>query len=127
MKPVLYLDKRSPPVRSVLLLIEALEIDVEEKFIDLARGEMFSESFIEITPLHTVPTFRDSSVTLTDSHAILIYLCENYGEKNTTLWPSDPIERINVLNKLFYSGTVLFRRDSDAIVGITLKNLTKKI
>lgn len=48
MKPVLYLDKRSPPVRSVLLLIEALGIDVEEKFIDLSRGENFSESYLEV-------------------------------------------------------------------------------
>lgn len=65
-----------------------------------------------------MPTFKDEKVTLTDSHAILIYLCENYGGKESNLWPSHPIERINVLNKLFYSGTLLFRRDSDAIVSI---------
>lgn len=138
MKPELYLDKRSPPVRSILLLIEAFGIEIQEKPIDLAKGEHLSESFLkvsllkidweyftqiqiqfnsnQINPLHTVPTFRDSSVTLTDSHAILIYLCETYGKSDNFLWPSDPLERINVLNKLFYSGTLLFRRDSDAIV-----------
>lgn len=72
---------------------------------------------MQINPCHTVPTFRDSKVTLTDSHSILIYLCEQYGDKlGNQLWPIDPIDRINVLNKLFYSGTLLFRRDSDAIV-----------
>lgn len=75
--------------------------------------------------MHTVPTFKDSSVTLTDSHAILVYLCENYSKEDSSLWPSDPIERINVLNKLFYSGTILFRRDSDAIVSITIGNKLK--
>lgn len=63
-----------------------------------------------------MPVFRDSTVTLTDSHAILIYLCEKYGSANDELWPSDPIDRIKVVNKLFYSGTLLFRRDSDALV-----------
>lgn len=49
MKPKLYLDKRSPPVRSVLLLIEALGIDVEEKLINLARGEHMSDSYLKVS------------------------------------------------------------------------------
>lgn len=48
MKPLLYLDKRSPPVRSVLLLIEALGIDVEERSVDLSRGEHLSESYLKV-------------------------------------------------------------------------------
>lgn len=76
--------------------------------------------------MHTVPTFKDSKVTLTDSHAILIYLCENYGNENSHLWPSDPIERISVLNKLFYSGTLLFRRDSDAMGNIIVYKANKQ-
>lgn len=48
MKPELYLDRRSPPVRSVLLLIEALGIEVTEKPIDLSIGEMFSEQFLKV-------------------------------------------------------------------------------
>lgn len=65
--------------------------------------------------MHSVPALKDANVCLTDSHAILIYLCEHYGN-NTKLWPSYSIRRINVLNKLFYSGALLFRRDSDVIV-----------
>lgn len=63
-----------------------------------------------------MPTYRDNKVTLTDSHSILIYLCEKNADKSAQLWPTDQIDRINVLDKLFYSGTLLFRRDSDAIV-----------
>lgn len=69
--------------------------------------------------MHTVPTLSDNNVILTDSHAIMIYLCEKFGKNRADLWPTDPFERINVLNKLFYSGTVLFRRDSDAIVSVS--------
>lgn len=76
--------------------------------------------------MHAVPTFKDSKVTLTDSHAILIYLCENYGNENSPLWPSDPMERIKILNKLFYSGTVLFRHDSDAIGHIIVYKAKKE-
>lgn len=65
-----------------------------------------------------MPAFKDNEVTLTDSHSILIYLCEKYGKDNTHLWPTKSIERINILNKLFYSGTLLFRRDSDLMVNI---------
>lgn len=74
-----------------------------------------------------MPTFRDANITLTDSHAILIYLIEKYGEPGNNLWPSDPIDRINVLNKLFYSGTLLFRRDSDAIVSCFFNLFNEKI
>lgn len=48
MKPELYLDKRSPPVRSVLLLIEALKIDVEQRFIDLSKGEHMHADFLKV-------------------------------------------------------------------------------
>lgn len=48
MKPELYVDERSPPVRSTLLLVKTLGIDVDEKAIDLAKGEHVSKSFIEV-------------------------------------------------------------------------------
>lgn len=148
MKPELYVDQRSPPVRSTILLVKTLGLDdVDIKPIDLAKGEHLTKSFLEVisvliplirfifdfnfivsfaihsgiqmNPCHTVPTFHDDHVTLTDSHSILIYLCEKYGgDLGKKLYPTDPIDRINVLNKLFYSGTLLFRRDSDAVVSI---------
>lgn len=49
MKPELYVDHRSPPVRSTLLLVKTLGIDVDEKPIDLAKGEHVSKAFIEVT------------------------------------------------------------------------------
>lgn len=48
MKGELYLDRRSPPVRSVLLLIEALGIEVDEKLIDLSKGEHVQEDFLKV-------------------------------------------------------------------------------
>lgn len=48
MKPEFYFDRRSPPVRSVFLLIEALGIQVNCIPIDLAKGEHLSENFIKV-------------------------------------------------------------------------------
>lgn len=48
MKPDFYFDRRSPPVRSVLLLIEAFGIDVDYKPIDLGKGEHLSEHFVKV-------------------------------------------------------------------------------
>lgn len=48
MKPELYVDQRSPPVRSTLLLVKMLGIDVDLKELDLSKGEHVSKSFIEV-------------------------------------------------------------------------------
>lgn len=48
MKPELYLNLISPPVRSVLLLIEELGIDVEKKNIDFYTGEHLGESYLKV-------------------------------------------------------------------------------
>lgn len=48
MKPVLYCDQRSPPVRSVLMLLKMLNIDVELKFINLFKGDQMKSSFKEV-------------------------------------------------------------------------------
>lgn len=48
MNPVLYLDNRSPPCRSVLLLIEELGIEVEKQYIDLEKQENLQENYLKV-------------------------------------------------------------------------------
>lgn len=47
-KPIFFYDKRSPPVRSIFLLIEALKIDIELKEINLFAGEHLSPAFVAV-------------------------------------------------------------------------------
>ena len=54
MKPVLYCDQRSPPVRSVLMLLKMLNIDVELKFINLFKGDQMKSSFKEVRSVSVI-------------------------------------------------------------------------
>ncbi|XP_034104061.1 glutathione S-transferase E14 isoform X2 [Drosophila albomicans] len=119
-KPILYYDDRSPPVRSCLMLIKMLKIDIELRFIDLFRGEQFGKEFLALNPQHSVPTLVHDELVLTDSHVILIYLVEQF-DADGTLWPKDYLARMKVLNRLFFECSFLFRRDSDLMSEIVRK------
>lgn len=47
-KPILYYDDRSPPVRSCLMLIKMLDIDVELRYVDLFKGAQFEKQFVAV-------------------------------------------------------------------------------
>uniref|UniRef100_A0A1I8N272 Uncharacterized protein n=1 Tax=Musca domestica TaxID=7370 RepID=A0A1I8N272_MUSDO len=121
----LYYDERSPPVRSVLMLIKMLNIEVDLKEVDLFKREQLREEFLELNPAHTVPVLIHDDLTLTDSHAILIHLCEKYQRDDQDLWPRDYKERLKVLNLLLFSCSVVFRRDSDVMSEIVRKTFPK--
>lgn len=48
MRPVLYIDKRSPPVRACLMLAKILDLDLEYKEIDLFKGEQNTREFLQV-------------------------------------------------------------------------------
>ncbi|KAJ6637469.1 Glutathione S-transferase E14 [Pseudolycoriella hygida] len=123
MKPILFYDDISPVVRSVLMLIDELEIDVEMKHIDLFTGDQRSLEYFNISPNRTVPALKHNDLVITDSHVILIYLVEEFGGQST-LYPSDKVTRIKVLDLLFFNGTNLFRKDSDLLSEIIAKSVT---
>ncbi|XP_037957003.1 glutathione S-transferase E14 isoform X1 [Teleopsis dalmanni] len=126
-KPVLYYDDRSPPARSCLILIKMLNIDVEYKFVDLFKGEQFQNEFMQLNPVHTVPVLvNGDDVVLTDSHAILIYLCDMFEDKNVKkdLFPELMRDRLKIINLLFFECSVLFRRDSDLMSEIVRKGFS---
>ncbi|KAH8401452.1 hypothetical protein KR009_005552 [Drosophila setifemur] len=116
-KPILYYDDRSPPVRSCLMLIKLLNIDVELRFVDLFKGEQFEKDFLKLNPQHSVPTLVHGDLVLTDSHVILIHLAEKF-DPNGNLWPKGYEERMQVLNRLLFECSFLFRRDSDFMSAI---------
>ncbi|XP_064543398.1 glutathione S-transferase E14 isoform X2 [Drosophila montana] len=91
--PILYYDDRSPPVRSCLMLIKMLNINVELRFVDLFKGGQFEKDFLALNPQHSVPTLVHDELLLTDSHVILIHLVEQFDAQGT-LWPRDYAARM---------------------------------
>lgn len=65
--------------------------------------------------MHTVPTLKAGDLTVTDSHAILIYFMQTHGGDHKDLWPEDDL-RIKVLTRMFYSATTFFKSYSDVMV-----------
>lgn len=51
--PILYYDDRSPPVRSCLMLIKMLNINVELRFVDLFKGAQFEIDFLAVSVCKT--------------------------------------------------------------------------
>lgn len=64
MKPILYYDDISPVVRSVLMLIDALKIDVELKFVDLFKGEHRSDEFFKVNSVKILRTQANSFMNI---------------------------------------------------------------
>ena len=47
-KPIIFIDKRSPPVRSVLMLVDMLNIDADFQNVNIFTGEQFGEEFLRV-------------------------------------------------------------------------------
>ncbi|KAF4519147.1 hypothetical protein B566_EDAN007422 [Ephemera danica] len=98
MPMTLYCLDASPPVRSVYLCLEALELEAERKVIN---------------PQHSVPTFiDDDGFVIWDSHAICSYLVSKYG-KDDSLYPKDVKKRAIVDQRLHFDSGILYPRTRD--------------
>ncbi|QSX39962.1 glutathione S-transferase family protein [Shewanella cyperi] len=74
----LYGTPRSRALR-ISWLLEELGIPWEFHYIDFARGDNRTESFLALNPCGKVPVIRDGELVLTESAAIMMYLAEKYG------------------------------------------------
>ncbi|KAH8277544.1 hypothetical protein KR018_000044 [Drosophila ironensis] len=105
-KLTLYGVDRSPPVRAVLLTLNALGLDFEFNIVNMQAKEHLRPEFLKMNPLHTVPTLDDDGFYLADSHAINAYLVSKYGP-NDSLYPRDLQRRAIVDQRLHYDSSVV--------------------
>ncbi|KAF5279727.1 hypothetical protein FQA39_LY05417 [Lamprigera yunnana] len=103
----LYTHEYSPAVRAVLLTAKALDLEFKEIVVNFLTWETRKPEFIQINPQHCVPTLDDDGVIIWDSHAINEYLVIKYG-KDDSLYPSDPIRRAIVDQRLHFDSCNLF-------------------
>nr|AIL23541.1 glutathione S-transferase epsilon [Tenebrio molitor] len=108
MAPLLLITQYSQPVRATLMTIRALGICVELKEVNLIEGEQLLSDFIKINPQHSVPTLvQDDGFVLWDSHAIMAYLVDKYGN-NDSLYPRELRKRAIINQRLHFDNGVLF-------------------
>ncbi|CAF4879827.1 unnamed protein product [Pieris macdunnoughi] len=103
----LYKCDLSPPVRSVLMVIEHLKLPVQFVDVNFMKGEQLTEEYKKINPQHTVPTLIDDDFILGDSHAISMYLINKYA-KDDSLYPTEPKLRAIVDQRLHFDSGILF-------------------
>lgn len=98
------------------MTIRNLGLDVEIKLVDFLKGENRSEEYSKLNPLHQVPVLiDDDGFILTESRAIATYLV-NSRDPNNSLYPSDPMKRAIVDERLYYDATVVFQSHVDILV-----------
>jgi glutathione S-transferase len=70
----LYHNPLSPNARRVLLTAAHLGISLDEKLVDVAKGEHKAPDYLALNPNGMVPTLVDGPLTLWESRAIIQYL-----------------------------------------------------
>ncbi len=103
-KPILFMSPGSHHSRRVMLLIREMDIDVEERIVDVRPAGMGGENegpeFMAINPAGKVPVLQDGELIISESNAIMTYLAESRGP--TPLWPSDAALRAKVSHWQFF-------------------------
>ena len=83
----------SQPSKSIKTLLNIGNIAHNSVEVNIFKGENKSPEFLKVNPREKVPVIRDGSFTLTESNAILKYLCETRNSIPEHMYPSDPIKR----------------------------------
>ena len=96
----LYTHPLSSNARRVSLVAHQLGLQLEEELVDLAKGAQRTPEYLALNPMGKVPTLVDGDLQLTESYAIMIYLCEKTGRRE--LYPDELATRTEINRWLFW-------------------------
>ncbi len=100
--------------RRVVSLLEEAGIPYEIRSVAMMEGEHMSPEFLKINPNHQIPILEDGDFRLTESNAILRFIC---NEHNLTQWyPTDAKLRAKVDQWLDWNQTRLAPTVTDIVL-----------
>jgi glutathione S-transferase len=92
----LYHHPFSQHSRRVRMVCHELGITPKLVAISLEEGEHRSPAFLALNPGHAVPVLEDGDFVLSESHAIMKYLCAGQAPASERLYPVDRAARAKV-------------------------------
>ena len=90
----LYYFPFSQHSRRVISLMEEAGIEYQANLVDMMQGEHYSEAYLAINPNHQVPSLVDEDICLSESHAIMRYLCNKH--QLSDWYPTDIVKKAHV-------------------------------
>ena len=96
----LYTTPLSANGRKVLAVSHELGLSPEIQLVNVYRGEGRTPEYLAINPFGKIPTLVDGDLTLFESNAILLYLCEAHGDYR--LGSREPVQRARIAQWLFW-------------------------
>jgi len=86
----LYMHPASTASRPVRLLIAEHKLQIEEKVVDILKGEHYQDEYASLNPSKQVPMLQDGDFRMTESSAILKYLSSKF---NLPVYPTTDLQK----------------------------------
>jgi len=98
----LYAVSDGPPSLAVRMTLKVLDIQHELINLDYMAGDHMTQQYAEMNPQKEIPVLDDDGFYLSESIAIMQYLCDKYAP-GTEYYPQDPVKRAIVNHRLCFN------------------------
>ncbi|SPP86436.1 uncharacterized protein LOC117588487 [Drosophila guanche] len=99
----LYAVSDGPPSLAVRMTMKALDIEYQLINVDFCALEHRTEDYAKMNPQKEIPVLDDDGFYLSESIAIMQYLCDKYAASSSTLYPQDVNHRALVNQRLCFN------------------------
>ncbi|XP_052864517.1 glutathione S-transferase 1 [Anopheles cruzii] len=103
----LYAVSDGPPSLAVRMCLQVLNIPYEHISVDYGKAEHLTDAYEKMNPQREIPVLDDEGFFLSESNAILQYLCDKYAPASE-LYPRDAKERAVVNHRLCFNLAFLY-------------------
>ena len=109
----------SPNCRRVAATLAHLGLEAETVLVDLGKGATRTPEYLAVNPHGRVPALIDGDFHLSESYAIMQYLCSK--KPGNTLFPADARSQADINRWMFWAASTFSRPTGD----LTYENLVK--